>query len=221
MKRQSTRFREAVVGYLFLTPNFLGFVIFTIFPVIGSLLISFSDWNLITSPAAVGLTNYANLFHDQVFMQSLTNTVIYSFVSVMLNIILALFLAILLNKKIHGLSFFRAAYFLPVVYSSVAVALIWQWLFDYQMGLLNHFLSWFQLGPFPWINSPQWALPSVILVSVWKGMGYNMVIFLAALQGVPGELYEVAKIDGANAWKTFWNVTWPMISPSTFFVTVT
>jgi multiple sugar transport system permease protein len=213
--------RDAVVGYLFLTPNFLGFIIFTAFPVIGSLLISFSSWNLITPSTAVGLANYRNLALDQVYWQSLLNTVIYSLASVCLNIFLALFLAALLNRKSRGINLARSAFFLPVIYSSVAIALIWQWLFDYQMGLFNHLLSWIHLGPFPWINSPQWALPSVIMVAVWKGVGYNMVIFLAALQGVPGELYESARIDGANRWNVFWNVTWPMISPSTFFVTVT
>jgi multiple sugar transport system permease protein len=221
MKTQSAGVKEALAGYLFLTPNILGFIVFTIFPVIGSLLISFADWNLITTPSTVGLANYRNLLHDQVYWHSLANTAVYSFVSVVLNIVLALLFAILLNRKIRGINLFRAAFFLPVVYSSVAIALIWQWLFDYQMGLLNYILSWIKLGPYPWINSPQWALSSVILVAVWKGIGYNMVIFLAALQGVPGELYEVAKIDGANVWKTFWNVTWPLISPSTFFVTVT
>ncbi len=221
MKTPTTRWKEAVVGYLFLTPNIFGFVIFTVFPVIGSLLISFSDWNLINRPSGVGFANYRQLFHDSVYWHTMSNTVYYSFFSVLINIILALALAMLLNKKIRGINLFRAAYFLPVIYSSVAVALIWQWLFDYQMGLFNQILHRFNLGPFPWINSPEWALPCVILVAVWKGVGYNMVIYLAALQGVPRELYEVAKIDGANAWKTFWNVTCPMISPTTFFVTVT
>lgn len=221
MKVQSVGWKEAVTGYLFLTPNIIGFIIFTVFPVIGSLLLSFADWNLITPPHMVGGQNYRNLAGDRIYWQSLSNTAIFSVFSVTLSIACALFLAILLNQKIRGVNLFRTAFFLPVVYSTVAVALIWQWLFDYQMGLINHVLSLMRLGPYPWINSPQWALPSVILVSVWKGLGYNMVIFLAALQGVPAELYESAKIDGVNSWQNFWNVTWPMISPSTFFVTVT
>jgi multiple sugar transport system permease protein len=221
MKKGSAKVKEAIAGYLFLMPNIVGFIIFTIFPVIGSLLLSFADWNLINAPRIVGVQNYQNILGDQVYWQSLINTAIFSLGNVSLNIALALGLAILLNKKIRGVEFFRAAFFLPVVCSTVAVALIWQWLFDRQMGLLNYVLSWFKLGPYPWICSPQWALPSVILVSVWKGIGYNMVIFLAALQGVPGELYEVARIDGANGWQSFLHVTWPMISPATFFVTVT
>ena len=221
MKTQTATFKEAVTGFLFLTPNMVGFIIFTVFPVIGSLLLSFADWNLINPPHWVGTQNYQNLAGDFIYWKSLINTAIFSVFSVSLSIALALLLAILLNQKIRGVNMFRTAYFLPVIYSTVAVALIWQWLFDYQMGLLNHVLGLLKLGPFPWINSPDWALPSVILVSVWKGLGYNMVIFLAALQGVPAELYESAKIDGVNAWQNFWNVTWPMISPSTFFVTVT
>ncbi len=221
MKGKSASWKETIAGYLFLTPNLIGFVIFTAFPVLGSLLLSFTNWNLITSPTMAGIENYRGLFQDHSYLQSLTNTAYFSFVSVFLNIALALLFATLLNSKIRGGEFFRTVYFLPVIYSTVAVALIWQWLFDYQMGVLNHILAWVKLGPYPWLLSPQWAMPSVILVSVWKGIGYNMVIFLAALKGVPAELYESAKIDGANAWRSFWNVTWPMISPATFFVTVT
>jgi multiple sugar transport system permease protein len=220
-KVRTASMREAIMGYLFLTPNLVGFLIFTVLPVIGSLLISFSDWNLINPPTPVGIENYCNLFQDHTYLRALLNTVYYSFGSVILDIGIALFLAILLNTKIRGLSFFRTAYFTPVVLSTVAVALIWQWMLDSEMGLLNHILSWIKLGPYPWLISPVFAMPSVIMVSLWKNVGYNMVIFIAALKGVPNELYEVAKIDGANAWKVFWNVTWPLISPATFFVTVT
>jgi multiple sugar transport system permease protein len=220
-KARTASMREAIMGYLFLTPNLVGFLIFTVLPVIGSLLISFSNWNLINPPTPAGIDNYCNLLQDHTYLQALLNTVYYSFGSVILDIGIALFLAILLNTKIRGLSFFRTAYFTPVVLSTVAVALIWQWMLDSEMGLLNHILSWIKLGPYPWLISPVFAMPSVIMVSLWKNVGYNMVIFIAALKGVPNELYEVAKIDGANAWKVFWNVTWPLISPATFFVTVT
>jgi multiple sugar transport system permease protein len=221
MKAKTATVREAIIGYLFLTPNFIGFLIFMVLPVIGSLLISFSNWNLITPPTPAGIENYGNLLRDHTYLQALLNTVYYSFVSVTLDIGIALFLAILLNTKIRGLSFFRTAYFTPVVLSTVAVALIWQWMLDAETGLVNHMLSWIKLGPYPWLTSPLFAMPSVIMVSLWKNIGYNMVIFIAALKGVPTELYEVAKIDGANAWSSFLHVTWPMISPATFFVTVT
>jgi multiple sugar transport system permease protein len=213
--------KEAIAGYLFLTPNLVGFVIFTVFPVIASLLLSFSNWNLINPPTPAGIDNYRSLFQDSTYLLSLVNTAYYSFFNVFVNIFLALLLALMLNEKIKGTNFYRAAYFTPVVFSTVAVALIWQWLLDTQMGLLNHVLGWFKLGPYSWLTTPQLAMFSVIMVSIWKNIGYNMVIFIAALKGVPAELYEVARIDGANPWMVFWNVTWPMISPATFFVTVT
>lgn len=213
--------KEALSGYFFLTPNLIGFLVFLIFPVVASLLLSFSNWNLINSPTFAGLNNYQEVFRDSVFLRALMNTAYFSFGSVCANIILALFFASLLNQKIRGSKFFQAAFFVPVVYSTVAVALIWQWLFDYQLGYLNHVMSGFKLGPYPWIMSHQWAMPSIILVSVWKGIGFNMVIFMAALKGVPEELYESAKIDGAGVWRTFLNITLPMISPATFFVIVT
>lgn len=221
MKERTAKYREAVAGYLFLMPNFMGFIIFTIFPVIGSLLLSFSDWNMITPPVAVGLGNYQRLKNDFLFLQSLSNTAFFSFLSVPLSIIFALLLALIINKKLRGINFFKAAFFLPTIYSTVAVALIWQWIYDYQTGLLNHVIGWLHLGPYPWLVSPQWAMISVIGVAVWRGLGPNMLIFFAGLQGVPAELYEAARIDGANQWQVFWNVTWPAISPSTFFVTIT
>jgi multiple sugar transport system permease protein len=213
--------KETIAGYLFLAPNLFGFTIFMVFPVIASLLLSFSNWNLITPPTAAGIDNYRALFLDATYLQSLVNTAFYSLFNVFVTIIVALLLALLLNKEIKGANFYRAAYFTPVVFSTVAVSLIWLWLLDGQMGLLNHVLGWFKLGPCSWLNSPRLAMFSVIMVSIWKNIGYDMVIFIAALKGVPAELYEVARIDGANLWKVFWNVTWPMISPATFFVTVT
>ena len=134
---RTAKTREAVAGYLFLMPNFLGFIVFLVFPVIGSFLLSFSNWNLITSPSAVGFGNYRELVYDPLYWQAFWNTAHFSFASVFFSIAIALFLAVLLNEKLHGVSFFRTALFFPTAYSTVAVALIWQWIFDYRMGLIN------------------------------------------------------------------------------------
>lgn len=190
-------------------------------PLVGSLILSFSQWNLIQSPVLIGFDNYRQLAQNPVFWQTLKNTAYFTFAGVPLQIALGLFLAVLLNNNTRGIEFFRTAYFLPVVSSTVAVSLIWQWLFDSHTGLINYLLGLVGIDPVPWLVSPRWAMPSVIIVAVWKGIGYNMVIFLAALKGVPGELYESARIDGAGSWKQFWHITFPLISPSTFFVTVT
>jgi len=215
------RRRETVAGYLFLAPNLIGFLAFMIFPVVASLLLSFTSWNLIQAPVFVGADNYRQLAANPLFWQTLKNTAYFTFAGVPLQIVLGLLLAILLNDKTRGVEFFRTAYFLPVVSSTVAVSLIWQWLFDSHSGLINYLLELVGIGPIPWLVSPKWAMPSVIIVAVWKGVGYNMVIFLAALKGVPAELYESARIDGAGSWKQFWSITFPLISPSTFFVMVT
>jgi len=216
-----TKRLEAVAGFLFIAPNLLGFIVFIAYPLIASLLISFTDWSLLTPPVGAGLRNYADLRIDTHFWISLRNTVVFTFTSVPLRIIIALFLAVLLNQKIRAIGFFRTVYFLPVVCSMVSIAMMWQWLLEYNTGLINYMLSWAGIERIRWLSSTQWAMASVVMVAVWSSTGYNMVIFLAALQGVPRELLEAARIDGANNWKTFWHVTFPCISPATYFVTVT
>lgn len=221
MTSHRLRAREAAAGYLFLTPNLLGFLIFSAFPVVASLLLSFADWDLITAPQAAGVSNYTRLVDDPVFWKSLYNTLYYTVGSVPLTIGLGLLLALALNSKTRGLYGYRAAFFLPVVASSVSVALIWQWLLDRDIGLINYVLSLVGIEPIPWLTSTRWAMPSVIMVAVWKNLGYNMVILLAALQEVPRELYEAAVVDGATPWQTVRRITIPLITPSIFFVTVT
>ena len=184
------RRRETLAGYLYLAPNLVGFLTFMLIPLVGSLILSFSQWNLIQSPVLIGFDNYRQLAQNPVFWQTLKNTAYFTFAGVPLQIALGLFLAVLLNNNTRGIEFFRTAYFLPVVSSTVAVSLIWQWLFDSHTGLINYLLGLVGIDPVPWLVSPRWAMPSVIIVAVWKGIGYNMVIFLAALKGVPGELYR-------------------------------
>lgn len=204
--------------YLGISPWLLGFLLFTGGPLIASLVLSFSEWDIISSFKWVGFRNYVRMLTaDKVFWVSLRVTAFYSFVSVPLRITLALFLAILLNQPIRGRSVLRTVFYLPAIISGIAVAILWMWIFDPQLGLLNSFL-WrvFKIEGPAWIYSEQWVIPSFILMSLWS-TGSALVIFLAGLQGVPRELYEVAEVDGANWWRKFLSVTLPMISPVILF----
>ena len=213
---------EGRAAFLFLLPNIVGFLLFSMIPTVASFGISFLDWGLLNSPSFVGLTNYIELMTDDVFWLALKNTAYYSFIKVPLNLILSLLLAVLLNKQLHGRNFFRSIAFLPSVCSSVAVALIWSPLLESsENGLINHMLSLVGIDVIPFLVSPIWAMPSVILVGLWKELGYFMVIFLAGLQGISRSYYEAASIDGANSSAVFFRITIPLISPTTFFALTT
>jgi multiple sugar transport system permease protein len=215
------RRREIGAAYGFLLPNLIGFTVFTFLPVLAALLISFTDWDLLQAPDWVGLGNYRTLFADPLFGQVLKNTALYVLGTVPLQMALALAVALALNQRIPGQLFFRTAYFMPVVASTVAVALVWRWIFNYDFGLLNSFL--YMIGvqePPNWLGSTRWALLSIIIMSIWQQVGYSMVLFLAGLQGVPQQLYEAAKIDGAGPTARFVFITLPMLSATTFFVLV-
>ena len=213
--------REALWGYLFLFPNILGFLAFNIFPLLFAIGMSFTRWDLISEPTFVGLANYEKLFlEDESFRIAVKNTLFFTAMSVPAGTVISLVLANVLNQKIRGTTFYRTAYFLPVVSSSIAVALVWAWVFNPDFGLVNELLSTFGLPRLKWLASSTWALPAVVIVSVWRGLGPSTVIFLAGLQGIPEELYDAAKIDGANARQLFRHITIPMLSPTTFFVIV-
>lgn len=218
--RVTIKKRETWSAYLFLLPSLIGVGIFVLFPILRAFFLSFYDWNLLGGSEFVSLKNYSDLFKDPYFIDSLRNTAYFSLGSVPAKIWLGLLLALFLNRRIVGVKFFRAVYFLPVVCSTVAIALIWLWLYDTNFGYVNYFLNKIGLPSIPWLSSVTWAMPAVIIVAIWKDTGYNMVIFLAGLQGVPREMYEAAKIDGANGWQVFRYITFPMISPTTFFVTL-
>ena len=222
MKPSKMRRAERRAAFLFLLPNILGFLLFSMIPTIASFAISFLDWGLLNTPSFAGLSNYREMVMDAVFWLALKNTAYYSFIKVPLNLLLSLLLAILLNKQLHGRNFFRSIAFLPSVCSSVAVALIWSPLLESsENGLINHILSLFGLDVIPFLVSPLWAMPSVIFVGLWKELGYFMVIFLAGLQGIPRSYYEAAAIDGANSRSVFFHITIPLISPTTFFALTT
>jgi multiple sugar transport system permease protein len=220
--RFSLKQREAIAGYLFLLPNMIGFVIFTAFAVVASAAISLTSWDLLSSPEFVGLANYVELFTDDpLFRTVLWNTFYFTIVSVPASTILALILALILNTGLRGVPIFRTAYFLPVITATVVVALIWRWFYNPDFGILNYAL--YKLGvdvPPNWLASRTWAMPAVIILSIWKQVGYNMVIFLAGLQSIPSTLYEAAAIDGATGWQRFKHITLPLLTPTTFFVLV-
>lgn len=211
---------EALLAYLFLLPTIVGLLFFSLGPVIAGFLISFTNWNIFLPPQWLGLDNYQILFTQDLPRKVFTNTLYYTLVNVPLNMTVALTMALLLNLRLRGVSFYRAIYFLPVVSSTVAASLIWTWLYSPNFGPINYFLSTIGIEGPPWLASTTWAMPAVIIMSVWKGFGTNMLIFLAGLQGIPQELQEAAMIDGANRWQRFWRVTWPLLTPTTFFVLV-
>ncbi|CAN5796973.1 sugar ABC transporter permease [soil metagenome] len=212
--------QEAGLAYLFLLPTLVGLILFTMGPVIAGFLISFTNWNIFLPPQWVGLENYGTLVAQELPHKVFWNTIYYTVLNVPLNMIIALGTALLLNMRLRGVSFYRAVYFLPVVSSTVAASLIWTWLYSPNFGPINYFLDLIGIKGPPWLGSTTWAMPAIIIMSVWKGFGTNMLIFLAGLQGIPQELQEASMIDGANRWQRFWRVTWPLLSPTTFFVLV-
>ncbi len=213
----SSRRSEALTGILMASPWILGFLIFVAGPMIVSLYLSFTRWDLFTAPRWIGLRNYEQLlFRDARFIQSLTVTTIYAFVSVPLQVSLGLVLATLLNQKIRLLGFFRTVYYLPSVIGGIAVAVMFRWIFGTQFGLINSMLASFGIQGPSWLGDPDLVLVSFILMSMW-GAGASMLIYLGALQGIPTELYEAADVDGAGSLAKFFRVTVPMMTPVIFF----
>ena len=211
------RRREELSGYLLLSPWIIGFIVFVLGPVIACLYLSFTRYEIVTPPVFIGAANYRKMFtNDPLFWQALRVTSVYSFVSVPLGLVAGLAIAILLNQGVRGLAVFRTVFYLPAVVSGVAVALMWTWLFNPDLGLVNSLLRSIGIQGPKWFLSPRWALPTLIITSLW-GVGGGMVIYLAGLQGVPTALYEAAELDGAGAFSKFINITIPMISPVIFF----
>ncbi len=207
-------------AFVFLTPNLLGFLAFLLIPVLASFGLSFLEWDLLSPAKWAGFKNYIGLFKDQVFLKVLWNTVYYTLGTVPLGIILSLLLAIALNKKLRGMKIYRALYFLPVISSYVAVAVVWQWLYNAEFGLLNFLLSKIGIRGPSWLSSTKWAMPAVMVTSIWKQLGFNMLLFLAGLQGISSTYYEAAEIDGAGKMTQFFRITVPLLSSTTFFVVV-
>ncbi|WP_307847861.1 carbohydrate ABC transporter permease [Metabacillus bambusae] len=213
-------YKDSTWAIILLLPNILGFIMFTLWPVVASFFLSFTEWDLLQPIKFVGLKNYIDLFQDETFIKVFWNTIYFTVASVPLGIVFSLMLAIALNQGLRGIKFYRAAYFLPVISSMVAVAVIWQWIYNPEYGVLNFILSLVGIEGPSWLTSTTWAMPAVIITSIWKGVGFNMLLFLAGLQAIPEHYYEAADIDGATWFNKFWNITLPLLSPTTFFVTV-
>lgn len=210
-----------MIAYSFILPNFIGFAVFTLFPMLFSLILTFLNWDGANPITFAGLGNFKRLFTDETFRIALFNTFYYTLGTVPATMAFALGLAVLLNKPLVGRNIFRGIFFFPHMASLVAIAAVWNMIFHPTMGPVNEFLKLIGVSNPPrWSASVTWALPTVIMASIWKSTGYYMIIYIAGLQGIPRELYEVAKIDGANSWKVFTNITLPMLRPTTFFVSV-
>lgn len=213
--------REAVMGWLFISPWLFGFVVFLLGPLVASVVLSFYDWDLITSPRFVGLENYRDLLGDRLFRKSLQVTVTYGLMRVPLGIATGLGIAMLLNMNLRFQGFWRVLYYMPVVLPPVAVSLIWTWIYNPEYGIANGLLGQIGIDGPQWLQSTSWVLPSLMIMAVWGAMGKNMLIYLSGLQSVSPDLYGAAKIDGASGWRTFRHITVPMLTPIIFFNLIT
>jgi multiple sugar transport system permease protein len=213
--------------YLFLAPALIPLALFFFVPIIAAFIISFTDFDIYSLGDLqylrfIGFDNYRNLFVDPLFWTALRNTFYFVIAGGPLSVAVSLGAALLLNSRlIRFKRMFRLVYFAPVVTTLVAVAVVWRYLYHPRFGLLNYVLHFFGIGPIDWLGDPAWAMPAIILLAVWKNFGYNMLIFIAGLQNIPGELYEAARIDGASPLAQFKNVTLPMLAPTSLFVGLT
>jgi multiple sugar transport system permease protein/alpha-1,4-digalacturonate transport system permease protein len=220
-RRSALRRRNTLIGWSFILPNFLGFGLLTLVPIIWLFYMSFTNWNVFGKADWIGLANFQRLVGDGSFQIALLNTLYYSVMHIPLTLVVSLGLALLLNSKLRGVAFFRTAAFFPYITSIVAIAVVWNLLFSPDYGPINAMLRFIGIeNPPGWLTSKDWAMPAVVIVSTWRDMGYYMILFLAGLQTVPPELHEAARVDGANVWQRFVNVTLPSLRPTMFFVTV-
>ncbi|MEQ6390878.1 sugar ABC transporter permease [Bacillaceae bacterium S4-13-58] len=205
---------------IFLLPNLIGFLLFIGVPIVSSLVISFTDWDLISSLQFVGFDNYIRLAQDEEFWRAFKNTFLFILGYIPLVMVLGLSCALLLNKQMRFKAFFRATYFLPVITSWVAVSLVWKWLYNPNYGLINYLLSLVGITGPQWLHDPNTAMIGIILASAWKDIGFVMVLFLGGLQNISPSYYEAASIDGAGKFRSLWSITIPLLAPTTFFVTI-
>jgi len=213
---RTERGRKTLTGYLFILPFILGFLIWFLLPALVAVWLTFYDWNMIRDPVFIGLENFKEIFRDKLFVQSLKVTAYYTLVSVPVSLVLSFLVAMLLNSKVRGIAVFRTIFYIPSIVPAVANAVLWNFVFNTEFGLINMVLRMLGLPKVMWLQDPKWAMPALILMSLW-GLGGGVVIYLAGLQGIPETLYEAAEIDGAGRWAKLRYVTVPLISPVMFF----
>lgn len=216
---RSERQREALAGYLFILPTFIGYTAFIIGPIFAAIGISLAEYDILSPPEFIGLRNYIDLISDPRLHKVYINTIYFTVVAVSFNVGIGLLLAVLINRHMPvGFKyFFRTAYFFPVLVALAYCAIIWQYLYQKDTGILNYYLSYVGIGPIPWLSDPRFVMPSIIVMDVWKNTGFAMLVFLAGLQNIPQDYYESAQLDGANRWNEFRHITLPLISPTLFF----
>jgi len=220
-RRLGTSGRRALTAWLFLTPSLIVLVAFTLYPMVQAAYLSLTDYNLIRAASFIGLANYVELFQDPAFWNAFQNTVVYAVVVTPVTVVLALVFALMLNQRFVGRAFARTAIFLPFIVSLGIIAIAWAFLLDPNIGLLSYWLG--KVGIVPeqgWLNDPRYAMAAVMAVGVWKNVGFYMVIYLAGLQSIPGDIYEAARLDGAGAWQRLRSVTLPLLSNQTLLVSV-
>lgn len=218
-KRQSSRLRrgETIAGLLFASPWFIGFLVFTLFPIVASIYFSFTEYDILSDPYWIGFDNYIEMFQwDPSFWKSLWNTFYYVLFSVPLQIIIGLSIALILNADIKGIAAYRTMYYMPSIVPLVASSILWSWMFNPNFGLLTIAVESLGIEAPSWLGDPKWAKPSLILMSLW-GAGGGMIIYLAGLKSIPNTYYEAAEIDGAGVWQRFWKITLPLLTPTLFF----
>jgi multiple sugar transport system permease protein len=214
------RNERLLVPYIFISPNIIVFAAFMLFPILFAFYMSFHEWSLIGVPQFNGLDNYVRMVHDELFWQSLGHTVVFTAGTVPTSIALGLAAAMLLNRELPARGLLRSVIFLPVIVSGVVTALVAAWIFNDNYGVINSLLKAAGLEPIPWLSSPTWAMPSIIITTLWIRIGFCMVVYLAGLQGIPSEYYDAAQVDGASGWRQFRHITWPLLAPTTFLLLV-
>lgn len=218
---ESKRKREEIFwAWFFITPLVAGLFFFYTLPTIAAFGLGFTSWDGLSTPIFNGVENFSRIMQDDKFIRSIWNTIVYTFAGVPVSIGLATIIAVLLNQKIKGVAFYRTIYFLPVITMPVAVAMLWKWLYNTDYGIINYLLGLINLPGFSWLLDERTALMSIVIVAIWSGVGYNVVILLAGLQGISRSYYEAAELDGAGPMRKFFNITLPLLTPSIFFATV-